>query len=692
VDLNPRFHFDAFVVGASNRLAATAARAVAESPGAVYNPLFVYAKSGLGKTHLLQAIGFEALAQQPNLRVQYVTLEEFVEQYHTAVAAGQSDAFRRTVQEVDVLLLDDVQFLAERAEMQAELLRVSEALQAAGRQLVLTSDRPPAEIHDLDERLITRLAGGLLVDIAAPDVETRLAILRRKAEERGIRMAPGVLEAAAEFGVGNVRELIGLVNRLIAFQAASETPLTPDAARALLGGAAPAAAPAAEPPAEVPPAPAEPLPAAALPAVEAEQPPPAALEAAPPEQAAAPPPVPAAAEARPLDDFSSFLSVVSQSVARHVEAWRGRIGEAVVRWQGQGFRTHRLEQLLTDEEVADADAVLAGYESDVAELRALAETAANFDAAAAGSARFKDPDRIAEARAFVARLREGTTPPPAPSGALTFEGFIAGSTNDGAVKAAKAVAAEPGHKFNPLFLVGAVGSGKTHLLHAVGNGIALARPGTVVACVSAQTFFEELVAAIHGERADWWRRRYRGADALLLDDVQLLAGKERTQEELFNLFNAFQDAGKQLVFSADRQPLDLEGVAPRLVSRFSEGLVVGLGPPDREMRAEMVRRLLAAQNVCADPGAVDYIASRPADGARAVAGLVNRVVTTIDPTHETLTVLMARIALEGDAGRVSAILAAASVVPDGLDPLLRSREKVVWDWPDVGERLIEDLR
>lgn len=663
MELNPRFQFDAFVVGASNQLAASAARAVAESPGAVYNPLFIYAKSGLGKTHLLQAIGFEAQAQQPGLRVQYVTLEEFVELYHTAVASGQADAFRRTVQEVDVLLVDDVQFLAERAEMQAELLRVSEALQAAGRQIVLTSDRPPAEIHDLDERLVTRLAGGLLVDIAAPDLETRLAILQRKAGERGVAMAPGVLEAAADFGAGNVRELIGLVNRLIAVQAASEAPLTPEAARALLGGG-PVAAPAAV---AAPPAPA---------------PPPAPVG----------PSAPVAGEPPAADDFSSFLSAVSQSVARHVEAWRSRIGEAVVRWQGQGYRTQRLEQLLGADDVADADAVLAGYETDVAELRGLAETAAHFDAAAGGSARFKDPDRIDEARAFVVRLREGTAPPPSPSGALTFEGFIMGSTNDAAVKATMAVAAEPGTKFNPLLLVGAVGVGKTHLLHAVGNGIAAARPGAVVACVSAQTFFEELVAAIHGERADWWRRRYRGADALLLDDVQLLAGKERTQEELFNLFNAFQDAGKQMVFSADRQPADLEGVAPRLVSRFSEGLVVGLGPPDREMRAEMVRRLLAAQNVCVDPGAVDYIASRPADGARAVAGLVNRVVAGLDPTHETLTALMARIALEGDAGRVSAVLAAASVVPDGLDPLLRSREKVVWDWPDVGERLIEDFR
>ena len=120
--------------------------------------------------------------------------------------------------------------------------------------------------------------------------------------------------------------------------------------------------------------------------------------------------------------------------------------------------------------------------------------------------------------------------------------------------------------------------------------------------------------------------------------------------------------------------------------------MVNLGPPDREMRAELVTRLLAAQNVCTDPGVVDYIASRPADGARAVSGLVHRVVGTIDPTHETLTVLMARIALEGDAGRVSAVLAAATPVQDDLDPLLRSREKVVWEWPDVADRLIEDLR
>ena len=654
MDLNPRFRFEGFVVGASNRLAATAARTVAESPASAYNPLFIYGKSGLGKTHLLQAIGFLALERESTLRVEYLTLEEFVERYHAAVAAGQIEAFRRSALETDVLLLDDVQFLAEHREMQAELLRLTEALQAAERQVVLTCDRPPGEIADLDERLVSRLSGGLLVDIAAPDFETRLAILHRKVTERGVAMPPGVLETVAEVGASNVRELIGFVNRLIAFQAVGGGSLTPDAARALLtdGLPVPPVAPGPEP---RPSAPTRPLP------VEP-------------------------------DEFSAFVSAVSITVAQTVEAWRSRVGEAVLRWQGEGYRTHRLEQLLFSEEIPDIAGELAQFASRVEELRRLAGEAAAFDPAAAGHACFRDPDQVEEARAFTARVKEGVEPPPSPSRGLSFAEFIQGAASDTAVRAARAVVEDPGRRFNPLYITGPSGTGKTHLLNAVGNELVAGRPGAIIACLSAQTFTDELVQAIDAGRIEWWRRRFRRADALLLDDVQLLAGRDATQEELFNLFNAFADAGKQLAFTSDRLPTQLSGVAPRLTTRFEGGLVVELAPPDRATRGVMVRRLLAARNVATEDDAVEYLAARPADSARAVQGLVNRALARMDPSSEALTVHAARLAVEGRSQRPSQTQAISATVPAGLDPVIGSREKVVWDWPGPADRLIEELR
>ncbi len=236
VTLNPLYRFDTFVVGSANRLAVTAAKAVAESPGTVYNPLFIYARPGLGKTHLLMGLGHAARAIDPNLQVEYLTLDEFVEAFHAAIAAGHGEAYRKRFLDVDLLLVDDVQFLTHRREMQAELLRLTDALQTANRQIVLTSDRPPAEIEALDERLIRRFAGGLIIDVSAPDYETRVAILRRKAEERRASFADGVLEAVAGLGIDNVRELLGALNRLVAFQAVSDKPIDAEQARRLVGG------------------------------------------------------------------------------------------------------------------------------------------------------------------------------------------------------------------------------------------------------------------------------------------------------------------------------------------------------------------------------------------------------------------------------------------------------------------------
>ncbi len=650
MDLNPRFRFEGFVVGPGNQVAATAARTVAESPGAVYNPLFIYGASGLGKTHLLHAIGFLAVEAHPGLRADYLTLEEFVERLHASVAAGQLEAWRRSAQETDLLLLDDVQFLADHREMQAELLHLVETLPATGRQLVLTCDRPPADVEELDERLATQLAAGLLVDVAPPEYETRLAIARRKVEERQASLPAAVLEMVAQLGAANVRDLIGMVNRLVAFQAGSDAPITADAARALLEGELPAGA--------------------------------VVTAAAPPPPSASP----------GVDEFSAFVSAVTHTVTQTVEAWRSRVGEAVLRWQGEGFRTHQLEQLLQAEEIPDVAAALDAFAAGVAELTRLAEEVAAYDPAAAGEACLRDPERLEEARAFAAQVREGIAPPPPPSRGLSLEGFAVGEANEAAVRAACRVAASPGREFNPLYITGASGTGKTHLLHAIGNALLTGAGAPVIACLSAQVFGDELATASEAGRLEWWRRRYRRADALLLDDLQLLAGRDAAQQELFTLFSVLADAGKQLAFTAEQPPHELEGLAPRLLSRFEGGLVVELAAPDRPMRAEMVRRLLAARQVKADGDVIEYLAARPADSARAVQGLVNRALSQLDPAMEVLTVSLARLAVEGRPQRLSQAQAVSAPIPSGLDAVMSSREKVVWDWPTIGERLIEELR
>ncbi len=540
--LNPRFTFDTFVVGAANRLAVTAGRTVAENPGSAYNPLFIYSGSGLGKTHVLMAIGHAAKALAPQLNIEYLTLDEYVEAFHAAIAAGQGDAFRRRFQNVDALLVDDVQFLTNRKEMQAELLRLTEALQQAGHQIVLASDRPPAEIADLDERLISRFSGGLVVDIGIPDYETRVAILRRKSEERGSTFQPGVLETVAKLEIPNVRELMGALNRIVAYQAVNDTPINAEAARQLLGTTTVAS------------------PTVASPSV--------ASSTAP-------------------DEFSQFLTDVTVTVGKAVEAWRARVAEAMLRWEGEGYRTGRLEKLLDQETPAAVDEAIAAYVLDVDRLKALEAEVAALDPQAAGEKVFHDPDRMEEAESAAARVRDGAAPPPGPSAAFPFDSYIAGPSNEVVLSAARDVIAKPGKKYNPLVIVGKSGLGKTHLLNAIGLELAK-KKGAIVACLSTQGFVDELIAAIDGNRVDWWRARYRRATALLLDDIQLLAGKERTQEELFNLFNQFLDADRQLIFTAPAHPNTLEGLEERIISRLADGRRVARLPrrPSHRLRPE----------------------------------------------------------------------------------------------------------
>jgi chromosomal replication initiator protein DnaA len=652
--LNPKYSFDTFVVGAANRLAVTAGRTVAETPGAAYNPLFVYSNSGLGKTHLLMAVGHAAKKLAPTLNVEYLTLDEYVEAFHAAIAAGQGDVFRRRFQNVDVLLVDDVQFLTNRKEMQSELLRLTEALQGIGHQIVLTSDRPPAEIADLDERLISRLGGGLVVDIGAPDYETRVAILRRKAEERGAKLEPGVLETVAGAGFGNVRELMGALNRLVAFQAVHDRSINAETAKQILGiGAEPVGA----------------------------------KDEGRGKAGAA------ATDAPAADEFDEFLADVTVTVGKAVEAWRARVGEAVLRWEGEGYRTRRLAALLERDTPGAVDEAIAEFGQDVERLKELEAEVAELDPQAAGDSVFRDPGRLAEAEEAAAKVRGGVAPPPGPSAAFPLASYAVGPSNQVAARAVQAVLEHPGKKYNPLVFVGRSGLGKTHLLNAVGLELAR-RKRAVVACLSTQAFIDELIAAIDGNRMDWWRARYRRATALLLDDIHLIAGKDRTQEELFNLFNLFQDKERQLVFTAPAPPHSLPGLEERIASRLEGGLVAELNEPDREVKHAVLERMLGQHKQTPDPALVDYLADRPADSVRSLVGELQRVVSAAAAQDAPLTAGLARELLEGQAGRDnrrSSGFRTSGIVVSSLGGI-KSREKMVWEWSDVADRVIEEFR
>ncbi len=223
-NLRPEYTFETFVEGPNNRLAFAASRAVADNPGQQYNPLFIYGGVGLGKTHLLHAIGHVAAAK--GLRVLYVSAEDFVNELITAIRQGRTAAFREKYRQVDVLLVDDVQFLSGKESTQEEFFHTFNALHTQGRQIVLTSDRPPKAMPTLEERLRSRFEWGLMADIQPPDLETRLAILQFKATRLGRPVPQEVLEFIARRLTSNIRELEGALTRVLAYHDLWGKPLT----------------------------------------------------------------------------------------------------------------------------------------------------------------------------------------------------------------------------------------------------------------------------------------------------------------------------------------------------------------------------------------------------------------------------------------------------------------------------------
>lgn len=649
-DLDPTLTFETFVVGPANRLASAAARRAAESPGRSYNPLFVYAASGLGKSHLLMAVAHHARREEAGHEVGYQTLEEYLAALERALEAGTREELRDRYRGLDILLLDDVQFLAGQPEAQEMLLGTLDAMTGSGRQVVLASDRPPSDIDGLDARLVSRFSGGLMVDIAPPEFETRVAILRRKAEEGGQTLGEGVAEAIARYPIRNVRELGGALNRILAVQELEDRVVTADDVAGFMGDVA----------------------------------------------ARGPGHLRLEGTAGEFHDFVDELAgAVADAVLQQEAPWRKAYRETAEAAEREGFTAKRLRTALdAGVEPASWQGRIEAFRNDVARLRRIDDELVRLRNPwpEAASSVIKDPDRLEEAEALLASVRERVRPfrevSPGPSLRELEE-----QLPPLPLRAAAQLVAHEKPQYNPLFLWDAEGSAARGLMASAARGFRSAFPDGRMAVTSVDDFAQDFIRALSEGVAGAWRERWWTVDLLVVYGVEQLSETERAQEEFFHLFEALKRRGARLLLAADRPPSRVEGIDERLRSRFEGGLVVEvngrhLGPDAREW--VLVDPLPAPED---DPfwdglsldigddfptfggaGAETGTGAGAGAGAAAEAGSSPRAAAT-DP---------------GDflADLPEPASAPAALTFRGWRP---SPERVVWRWPRPEERLVEEL-
>jgi hypothetical protein len=349
---DPRFTFDTFVIGPGNRMAAAAARRVAEAPRTAYNPLFIHGARGSGKTHLLQAVGALALAVRPDLRVLYMTADALVDRVSGAVGSGSMEGLRDELLEAELVLLDEVQALSGKSRTQQELLALWDELEWTA-QIVLAGESSAADLPGIEPDLRARFVRGLAVDLppaAGEGDHSRQEIAKRAADQRGITLGDGAAAEIARLPVSDAADLVAAVERVGAAQTERGGTLSAGEVAAL----------------------------------------------ATPE-----PPL------HSVDEFSAFLSDIAATVEEIVETapWRKRLAEAILRYEGEGVRTRRLEAALDADTAPDVDAVLDAFAADVEKLRALRAELEAMRSDSSRSPLLADPDRVGEAEALVVSAR-----------------------------------------------------------------------------------------------------------------------------------------------------------------------------------------------------------------------------------------------------------------------------------------------
>jgi chromosomal replication initiator protein len=570
-DLDPKLTFESFVVGPANRLASAAARRAAESPGTSYNPLFLYSAPGLGKTHILSAIAHHSAKAKAG-KVEYMALEEYLEKLESSLQVGQRDG---VYGDLDLLLLDDVQFLTGQPQAQEMLLKTLDQLTAAGGQIVLASDRPPADIDGLDARLLSRFSGGLIVDLGPPEYETRVAIVRKKAAERGQTLANGVAEAIAKAPFKNVRELGGVLNKVFATQDLEGRTVTPAEITKLLQQQSDATK-----------------------------------------------------KGNAKDEFGSFLtelaSTVAQVVEKTEEPWRKAFRETIESADRQGFSVQRLVAMQGGSEPKGWQKILDSFKADIQRLHEidneLQRLGNPWPEAAHGV--LIDPDRLEEAEALLASVRERQRafpklgPGPQLHDLQGFEPMV--------LKAAAQLVGVEKPEYNPLFLWSKNEGMARTILGALGRTHQEAFPEGRMAVGSVTSFTEDFIRALGEGVAGAWRERWWTVDLLLIHGLQELANLERAKDEFFHLFEALKRRGARMMLIADRAPSAIESVDDRLRSRFEGGLVL-------EVKSGTVSEPTLVERAAAQTADRIFVPDLEAKGGRAESRTMKPVPIIAEP-------------------------------------------------------------